>query len=65
VSIPPDRAALNQQVQTALGIGAAAADEIVQAFDDVVGKPLQANLSQKQGRDLAKLEHGWKKSRGS
>ncbi len=54
MSVPASRAQLNQQVQVALGITATAAAEIVQAFDDVVARPLQANLSKKRGRDLAK-----------
>lgn len=54
MSLPGNRAQLNQQVQGVLGIAAAAAAEIVQAFDDVVARPLQANLSKKKGRDLAK-----------
>jgi Type II restriction endonuclease EcoO109I len=37
-----------------LGVPPAIAAEIVDAFDDVVAKPLQANLSKKKGRDLAK-----------
>jgi hypothetical protein len=54
VSTPPDRAELNQQVQAVLGVAAVTAAEIVQAFDDVVAKPLQLNLSKKKGRELAK-----------
>jgi hypothetical protein len=54
VSLPASRALLNGQVQAILGVAPAAAAEIVQAFDDVVARPLQANLSKKKGRDLAK-----------
>jgi hypothetical protein len=54
VLVPANRAQLNQRVQAALGIPATAAAEIVQTFDDVVARPLQANLSKKKGRDLAK-----------
>lgn len=54
MSIPPNRAQLTKQVQAVLGVTAATATEIVQAFDDVVAKPLQANLSKKKGRELAK-----------
>ncbi len=54
VSLPPDRAQLNRQVQAVLGIPLPKATEIVQAFDDVIARPLQANLSKKKGRDLAK-----------
>jgi hypothetical protein len=41
-------------VQAFLGVAPATAAEIVQAFDEVVAKPLQANLSKKTGRALAK-----------
>jgi len=41
-------------VQAILGVPSPTASAIVQAFDDVVAKPLQANLSKKKGRDLAK-----------
>jgi hypothetical protein len=41
------------QVQAILGIDAGRAAAVVQAFDDYVAKPLQANLAQKTGRDLA------------
>jgi len=54
VSVPPDRAQLNQQIQAVLGVAPATAADIVQAFDDFVAKPLQANLSKKKGRELAK-----------
>jgi hypothetical protein len=54
VSVPPNRAQLNQQVQAVLGVPLPTATEIVQAFDDVIARPLQANLSKKKGRDLAK-----------
>ena len=54
VSTPGDREQLNQQVQAVLGLTLATAAEIVQAFDDVVAKPLQLNLSKKKGRELAK-----------
>ncbi len=54
MSIPPNRAQLTKQVQAVLGATPATAAEIVQAFDDVVAKPLQANLSKKKGRELAK-----------
>jgi hypothetical protein len=54
VSVPPSRIQLNQQVQAVLGVPLPAATEIVQAFDDVIAKPLQANLANKKGRDLAK-----------
>jgi type II restriction endonuclease EcoO109I-like protein len=54
VSLPVDRAELNQRVQEILGVAPTTAAEILQAFDDVVARPLQANLSKKKGRDLAK-----------
>jgi hypothetical protein len=54
VSVPADRARLSQQVQAVIGVTPTTAAEIVQAFDDVVAKPLQGNLSKKKGRDLAR-----------
>ena len=54
VSARPNRARLNQQVQAALGVAPATAAEIVQAFDEVIAKRLQANLANKKGRELAK-----------
>lgn len=49
-----NRSQLTHQVQNVLGVGASTSAEIVQAFDDVIARPLQANLSKKRGRDLAK-----------
>lgn len=37
-----------------LGVPPKLAAEIVQAFDEVIAQPLQANLAKKKGRDLAK-----------
>jgi Type II restriction endonuclease EcoO109I len=54
VSQAPDRTVLNERVQEALGVSPAAAIAIVEAFDAFVARPLQANLSTKKGRDLAK-----------
>jgi hypothetical protein len=51
---PPNREQLNSSVQALLGVAPAVAAEIVQTFDNVVARPLQANLSKKKGRDLAK-----------
>src|SRR5436190_23988427 len=51
---PPSGAQLDQQFQAVLGVTLATAAMIVQAFDDVVAKPLQANLSKKKGRELAR-----------
>ena len=47
------RTSLVSQVQAILGVDAGRAAEIVDAFDDYVAKPLQANLARKTGRDLA------------
>jgi Type II restriction endonuclease EcoO109I len=47
------RPQLVSQVQTALGIDAKRARAIVEAFDEYVALPLQANLAKKRGRDLA------------
>lgn len=41
-------------VRATLGLTHAQADRIVQAFDDFVAKPLEANLKRLHGRDLAK-----------
>lgn len=51
---PSNREQLNKRVQTILGVAPEVAAEIVETFDNVVAKPLQANLSKKKGRDLAK-----------
>jgi Type II restriction endonuclease EcoO109I len=41
-------------VRATLGLTQGQADRIVQAFDDFVAKPLEANLQKLHGRDLAK-----------
>jgi hypothetical protein len=41
-------------VRATLGLTHGTADKIVQAFDDFVAKPLEANLQKLHGRDLAK-----------
>jgi len=41
-------------VEAALGIPRKQADAIVQAFDDYVARPLEANLKRLRGRDLAR-----------
>jgi hypothetical protein len=51
---PPDRTTLYDQVQAVLGVPPDSAASIVDAFDLHVAAPLQANLSKKKGRDLAK-----------
>jgi hypothetical protein len=51
---PIPRTAVVPAVEAALGISRRHADRIVQAFDDFVSKPLQANLKKLHGRDLAK-----------
>lgn len=48
------QASLVSQVQTILGVDARRAKAIVEAFDEYVARPLQANLAKKTGRDLAK-----------
>jgi Type II restriction endonuclease EcoO109I len=50
----PDRSRLHAQVQETRGVPAATAAAIVEAFDAHIASPLQANLSSKKGRDLAK-----------
>jgi len=54
VHAPTDRAALVLDVQAVLGVPHNAAEEIVEAFDEYLAKPLQANLAKKTGRDLGK-----------
>src|SRR5262245_60511714 len=51
---PIPRPAVVPAVQATLGLPQRTADRIVQAFDDFVAKPLEANLKKLQGRDLAK-----------
>src|SRR4051794_29776255 len=41
-------------VRAALGISQAKAEHVVQAFDQFVAQPLEANLKKLHGRDLAK-----------
>jgi hypothetical protein len=50
---PIPRQAVVPAVEAALGIERRHADAIVQAFDDYVAKPLQANLQRLRGLDLA------------
>jgi hypothetical protein len=51
---PIPRTAVVPAVRAALGVSHKQADRIVQAFDDFVAKPLEANLKKLHGRDLAK-----------
>jgi hypothetical protein len=51
---PIPRTAVVPAVRAALGVSHKHADRIVQAFDDFVAKPLEANLKKLHGRDLAK-----------
>jgi hypothetical protein len=51
---PIPRTAVVPAVRAALGVSQKQADRIVQAFDDFVAKPLEANLRKLHGRDLAK-----------
>jgi hypothetical protein len=51
---PIPRTAVVPAVRATLGVSQKTADRIVQAFDDFVAKPLEANLRKLQGRDLAK-----------
>lgn len=41
-------------VRAALGLSERLTDQVVQAFDDFVARPLAANLTKLHGRDLAK-----------
>jgi Type II restriction endonuclease EcoO109I len=51
---PIPRTAIVPAVRAALGLSQKLSDRIVQAFDDFVAKPLEANLKKLHGRDLAK-----------
>lgn len=46
---PSNREQLNIRVQSVLGAAPDVAAESVDTFDNVVAKPLQANLSKKKG----------------
>jgi hypothetical protein len=50
----PSRTQLARDLQAVLGVDQPHANEIADAFDDFVAKPLQANLKKLTGRDLAK-----------
>lgn len=54
MSQPAERASLIQRVQEVLGIDPPAAAALVEHFDTIVARPLQANLSTKRGLHLAK-----------
>ena len=49
----PSRAQLAKAVEKVLGLDSQTTEKIVQAFDDFVAKPLEANLKKLTGRDLA------------
>jgi hypothetical protein len=51
---PIARTAIVPAVRAALGLSYKQTDQVVQAFDDFVVKPLEANLKKLHGRDLAK-----------
>src|SRR5215813_10211655 len=51
---PIPRTAVVPAVRAALGISHKLSDRVVQAFDDYVAKPMEANLKKLHGRDLAK-----------
>jgi hypothetical protein len=51
---PIPRTAIVPAVRAALGVSHKLSDRIVQAFDDFVARPLEANLKNLHGRDLAK-----------
>jgi Type II restriction endonuclease EcoO109I len=51
---PIPRTAIVPAVRAALGLSHKLTDRVVQAFDDYVAKPLEANLQKLHGRDLAK-----------
>src|SRR3954447_21763397 len=49
---PLPRAALVLSLHAILGVTRLQADQIVEAFDDFVAAPLEANLKKRSGRDL-------------
>jgi hypothetical protein len=51
---PIPRTAIVPAVRAALGLSHKLSDRIVEAFDDFVARPLEANLKNLHGRDLAK-----------
>jgi hypothetical protein len=51
---PIPRKAVVPAFEAALGLSRRHADTIVQAFDDYVARPLEANLKKLYGRDLAR-----------
>ena len=51
-------------VEATLGISRAKADAIVEAFDDYVARPFEANLAKLRGRDLARRNPFIYSSRG-
>jgi hypothetical protein len=51
---PIPRQAVIPAVEAALGVSRRTADQIVQAFDDYVARPLEMNLRRLRGRDLAR-----------
>src|SRR6266849_632882 len=51
---PIPRTAIVPAVRAALGLSHKLSDQIVEAFDNFVAKPLEANLKSLHGRDLAK-----------
>lgn len=54
LSAASNREGLVSTVAVSLGVDAAVARDVVLAFDEIVARPLQANLARKKGRDLAK-----------
>jgi Type II restriction endonuclease EcoO109I len=65
VPLAPGRSSIVRDVRNALGVRPGQAAQIVQAFDDYVAKPLQANFARKSGRDLAKRNPMIYTSRGT
>lgn len=51
---PLPRAALIPGVQAVLGVTRSQAERVVDAFDEIVAQPMEANLKKLSGRDLAK-----------
>jgi hypothetical protein len=51
---PPSRGQIVSGIGGILGVPRATADTTVRAFEEIVAKPLQQNLTKLKGRDLAK-----------
>jgi len=62
---PIPRAAFVPGVQAVLGVTRQQAEQIVRAFDEFVARPLEANLANLNGRDIAKRNPMFYTARGA